>query len=199
MELQPANAFILHRQAANTWSVFIDYWANSYDYSAENTDYDLYVAKRDDTFEFDKANLRKLFEWKNNTGEKLTSKKESTVNKLIDKLPEINQLLGQWNDVLFQEHFGKISAVWQTYLMHIIQPDRFPIFDQHVYRAFAYLQLGKPDELQRLNTTKQKLGLYRQYQSFFDGIKQESGCATRDIDKALWAFGRFIKQYKVLL
>ncbi|GAB4035507.1 hypothetical protein [Spirosoma jeollabukense] len=67
MERQPTNAFILHRQPAANWAVFIDYWAKTYDYLSENPDYDRFVAERDATFAFDKTNLRKLFEWKNKT------------------------------------------------------------------------------------------------------------------------------------
>lgn len=194
MESQPANAFILNRQSATDWSTFIDYWAKAYDYLAKNSDYDRFVAERDDTFVFDKINLRKLFEWKNKTGDKLTAKKEKTVDRLIDNLPLINQLRKQWDDKLFHTQFGKISAVWQTYLMHIIQPTRFPIFDQHVYRAHVYLRTGRNEELN--GTTKQKVNAYQAYRTFFDEVKQASGNSSRDLDKAFWSFGRFIRQYR---
>lgn len=199
MQAQPVNTFILQRQPTESWSAFIDYWAMAYDYLESNSAYDQYVSNRDSTFEFDKDNLRALFTWKNKTGDQLTAKKEGTMINLIDSLPKINQLRQQWNDEAFRAEFGSISAVWQTFLMHIIQPERFPIFDQHVYRAYSYLQPGQPDELNRLTTTRQKMVAYGRYQLFFNTISKGSGSTPRAIDKALWAFGRFIKQYPALV
>jgi len=33
-----------------------------------------------------------------------------------------------------------MSAIWQIFLLHIIDPTNYPIFDQHVYRAHYYLE-----------------------------------------------------------
>lgn len=196
MAFLPTNAFVVHRQTADSWSTFIDFWDKTYDYLADNLDYERYVVKRDSSFTFNPVNLRKLFEWKNKTGENLTAKKEATVDGLINKIDDLNILLVSWDEVLFKQQFGKISAVWQTFLMHIIQPNQFPIFDQHVYRAYTYLQTGKADEL--TSTNKQKLRHYEVYRSFFDAVRHESGCNPRHLDKAFWAFGKFLKQYNPL-
>lgn len=189
----PANTFIIQLQPVNNWSAFVNHWEKAYAYLDDNQDYDTYLVNRDVSFAFDKANLFRLFAWKNKTGDKLNAKKEKTVDGLIGKLVELNQLRERWDDSLFNKHFGEISAIWQTFLMHIIQPDRFPIFDQHVYRAFTYLQTSQAEELK--GTTKLKLTYYDQYRLFFDSIRNQSGCDARKLDRALWAFGKFIKQY----
>lgn len=118
----------------------------------------------------------------------------SLEQKIIAHLPTIQELAKEWAATTFDAKFGKLSTVWQTFLMHIIQPDQFPIFDQHVYRAYAYLQTGQGKELKGTITTQ--LTYYAEYCSFFDQVSRECpNLSPRSLDKAFWAFGKFIKQY----
>ncbi|KAB7731920.1 hypothetical protein F5984_06780 [Rudanella paleaurantiibacter] len=191
--LPTTQAWIIDCKPADDWKTFIEYWKGMYHYSSKSKAYDVYVIDRKMPFKFDSVILRGLFEWKNNTEDKLSEKKVSSVNQIIDKLEVVNQLADDWDAKTFSDSFGKISAIWQVFLMHVIQPSQFPIFDQHVYRASIYLQTGDIGELK--GTTKQKLNAYKEYQAFFGDVRLASACDSRNIDKALWAFGRFIKQY----
>ena len=194
MQISTENVWILSRQQTTDWSTFVQFWQSIYNYTSKSDAYQMYVIEREPSFRFDEENIRKLFEWKNNTGETLAAKKAASVAKIIDNLPIVRQLAKNWDDAVFYGSFGRISAVWQTFLMHIIQPDRFPIFDQHVYRAHAYLQRGEVSELK--GTAKHQLAMYETYQLFFQEIQNTSQCPPRSLDKAFWAFGKFIKQYK---
>lgn len=194
MKQSTERAWILSPQPVKNWSDFVQFWETMYNYSSNSNAYDELVLNRPPSFIFELEHLQKLFEWKNNTGETLAAKKATSVTKIMNNLPIVRQLAENWHDAVFNEHFGEISAIWQTFLMHIIQPDRFPIFDQHVHRAHAYLQQGEMSELK--GTTKQKLNQYVVYKSFFEEVRQESGCHPRHLDRAFWAFGKFIKQYK---
>ena len=78
----------------------------------------------------------------------------------------------------------------QNFLLHIIDPDKFPIFYQHVYRAYNFLVNRSIKEISDSN--KAKLICYDQYSKFFNKLKSESN-DPRKIDKALWAFGKFLK------
>ena len=196
MNMTSTRSWILLRQQTSDWSTFVNFWDTMYNYTSKSDAYQAFVIERDSSFVFDDTNVRKLFEWKNNTGEKLATNKENRVKYVIDALPIIKELNNEWDNNEFNRAFGKISTVWQTFLMHIIQPNKFPIFDQHVYRAWTYLQKGQAEELK--GTIKHQFSLYTSYTNFFDAIYSESGCNPRQLDRALWAFGKFIKQYPSL-
>lgn len=80
-----------------------------------------------------------LFEWKN--GMKINGhlRKQASIVKVISKLTQVNKLKADFDLLYFKRHFSDISAIWQIFLLHIIQPTQFPIFDQHVYRAHIFL------------------------------------------------------------
>jgi hypothetical protein len=43
--------------------------------------------------------------------------------------------------------FREGGVIWRIFWLHCWQPERFPIYDQHVHRAMRFLQTGKPDEI----------------------------------------------------
>ena len=194
MNILSSNRWILRQEALSDWNTFIEFWQRFYNYSSTNPAYEELIINRLRPFSDYTANqVRQLYLWKNNTKDKLNINKTSSVERMVQKLDIINQLVHEWNEVLFKVHFGKISTVWQVFLMHIISPDRFPIFDQHVYRAYSYLT--NQGSLALSGNVQNQLLLYKQYQLFFDQIQQDcSSISPRTIDQALWAFGRFIKQ-----
>lgn len=186
-------AFLPNQQPASSWLEFVQAWKEQYNYTSKNPAYDLYILNRQQPFIFEAKHIRELYQWKNDMGDKFTEKKERTVEYIIANLPAVQQLSTTWDDEVFRVTFKKIGAVWQIFLMHIIQPDCFSIFDQHVYRASTHLKTGKGLELNEINTTQRKIALYASYQNFYNSIRLDSGCHFRDLDKALWAFGKYIK------
>ena len=83
----------------------------------------------------------------------------------------------------------------EDFLLHIIRPEEYPIFDIHVYRAYTFITNGKSDELANYNNPKKYILYKERYLPFYSSLTALSGCSLTDIDKALWAFGKFIFIY----
>ena len=81
------------------------------------------------------------------------------------------------------------GMIWKIFTLHIMYPDRFPIFDQNVYRAMHYLQTGTIKEIPIKNTDKQATYI-NEYKPFY---KEHGVYEDRKLDKALFTFGQFLK------
>lgn len=144
------------------------------------------------------GDLRLLFEWKN--GMNLSSKKETSfINQVLQHEKLVDELKSEFKYEKFENTFGTMPAIWQIFLLHIIQPCEYPIFDQHVYRAFRFIQ--NQDEKELPATRQAKLNVfYSKYLPFFLDMKDLTNENDHfEIDKALWAFGRIIKEYPGLV
>jgi hypothetical protein len=166
---------------------FTDYWCEQYDY-AEPGLYKEQIGVRPITPE----GLRLLFAWKN--GMPLSARKAQALEeKIIAKLPVIQALSEKVDEAVFKEHFGKLRVVWQVFLLHIIDPEHFPIFDQHVYRAYRSIkdigQVGLEAE------PKLTMAGYREYQVFYQELLKQYDGIPKRVDDALWAFGKFLSRY----
>jgi len=125
--------------------------------------------------------ILKLYEWKN--GMKLSQKKmESVENNYPIGLKE--DLVGRYLD---SRRPG--GPIWNIFYLHINNPEEWPIFDQHVYRAMRSI-LNK--EINKLPTNKEKIyKIYRdEYKPFFKRFREKS---HRIKDKAFFAYGKSLK------
>lgn len=176
----------------NTAAEFIRFWSGVYDYPNLH----LYTDNIDKAV-LGERDLRALFEWKN--GMILSGKKEAVFQKIAGQLPVINQLKASMDEIAFFFHFGTVGAIWQILLRHIMAPKQNPIFDQHVYRAYECLSTGYiGSELGSYGPAK--LRLYEQYKEFFFQMGFEArDFSYRQIDQALWAFGKALKDNQPLL
>jgi hypothetical protein len=168
---------------------FIEYWKSQYNYPRMELYNNNIILQQ-----LDLPNLRELYEWKN--GMKLSSAKSRSLTKIAAELPLINHYKMKGIDqVEFNKRFDWMSTVWKVYLMHIISPTEYPIFDQHVYRAFCYLQKQVKED--SLGTNKQKETIYYEhYIHFYGDFKDASEKFNeKEIDSALWAFGKFLSMY----
>lgn len=172
---------------------FVKCWSRLYNYS-NYEQYQAIVTKPT----LSTGDLRLLFEWKN--GMNLSSKKEvSFLNQVLQHEELVNELKGEFENEKFENTFGRMSAIWQIFLLHIIQPSKYPIFDQHVYRAFRFIQNQDEKSLPFTRTAKLKV-FYKEYLPFFLDMKDLADEHDYfEIDKALWAFGRIIKEYPGLM
>ena len=68
-------------------------------------------------------------------------------------------------------------------------PKKFPIYDQHVHRAMASLKGWKDIEIPSYNKKKIESYLinFLPFWGLFSDFK------SKKVDKALWAYGRFLK------
>ena len=125
---------LLHSQANISLCTFINFWSKLYTFSNEAI-YTESINKET----FTKTDIQNLYKWKN--GMKLSVLKQKSLDtKIKAKLSIINVF--KKNDGIdlesFKNEFKNLTAVWKIFLLHIIKPDKYPIYDQHIHRAFLF-------------------------------------------------------------
>ncbi len=129
--------------------------------------------------------IKKWFVWKNGTP--LSPKKAKSI--LQYSLPE-EEIAADADNATVVEYLNRPGgAIWRIFFLHLQHPTKFPIYDQHVHRAMAVMR-GLPNhEIPLHNPTKVRtyLGEYIPFFARFDGHPH------RQVDRALWACGRFLK------
>ncbi|WP_410880782.1 hypothetical protein [Myroides sp. DW712] len=165
---------------------FIDFWSALYSYPQEE-EYECLIQKKT----FVEADLICLFTWKN--GMKLSTKKRQTLQeKILCKLSLIQQFKGEGFDIEdFKIAFGSLSAVWQLFLLHCINPVEYPMYDQHIHRAFCKIHKQAYHHITDRISEKSKLAFY--YKEYLGFVKEHKEFDLRKIDKALFTYGRFLK------
>ncbi|PIQ23443.1 hypothetical protein COW36_09360 [bacterium (Candidatus Blackallbacteria) CG17_big_fil_post_rev_8_21_14_2_50_48_46] len=161
---------------------FITYWSSKYIYSDE-WKYDQNISL---TKPFTKESREQLFQWKNGTGDRIAQHK---MNGIL-----LNYPLHFCGDIKRRYLNASQSggAIWNIFYAHCLEPENWPIFDQHVYRAMQFLKKGSILELSQKNKDKYEVYL-NEYINFF---KSFSGHPQREIDKALMCFGKYLKAIK---
>jgi hypothetical protein len=163
---------------------FVNYWSAFYNYPKE----DLYT-ERIGKNEFTTDDIEKLYVWKNGTP--LSQKKKVPLKVITDKIGVVNRLKSAFDLELFKREFNGISAIWKIYLLHVIAPNAYPIFDQHVCRAFYFLTEHKLKEIPIKNSEKESF-YFKNYVGFFNDLAN-GNIPRKKIDEALWALGKFLK------
>ena len=166
---------------------FVDFWSALYEDPRE----DLYAKsiKRPLT----PKRVGPLFIWKN--GGKLSKPKQRSVeHNFIARLDELHDLPKDTPAETFLARFATGGVIWRIFWLHCWQPDRFPIYDQHVHRAMMLIEDREPDELSAKDD-RRKIRLYLdRYLTFH---RRFAGSDQRSVDRALWAFGKFIKAWRL--
>jgi hypothetical protein len=169
-------------------NVFVAFWKQIYDYPKA----DRYLQELLKP-EISVVKLEFLFTWKN--GMSLSGpKKQSFLKQIAEHIDIISELRKEFNQEIFDATFGSLTTIWQTFLLHIIKPTAFPIYDQHVYRAHSFLLSGRAEQIPT-NKTQKRDSYYNQYIPFFRKLEAVASDHNHiEIDKALWAFGKMLKQ-----
>lgn len=179
-------------QSTYSHSEFISFWKVRYRYESEINYSELLKS------EVTEKNLKELFVWKN--GMKLSPKKEESFKqKILPRIETIEKYKIQRElpiKVLYEE-FDQVSLVWRVFLCHVVRPDEFPIYDQHIHRAVLFIQ-GNENWKKVTNTLtknqKEKFYFDNYLKTFLPQLEEFS---LRDIDQALFAFGRYLKEYEL--
>lgn len=155
---------------------FVSYWSSRYSY--QNGD------KYDDNINepLTESSIMELFEWKN--GSVLSAKKEKSVKD--NYLPIFS---GNKED-RYLNPYESGGAIWNIFYLHCLDPDKYPIFDQHTLRAMKYMQTKEI-----INTDISDANKYKIYKNeYIPFINSFSSIDKRTSDKALFAFGQFLKR-----
>lgn len=158
---------------------FILHWSSKYSYSAEHK-YTNNIGKT-----LTKDSLQELFEWKNGTGSVIADRKAKSICK------NYPLTFNGGRRERYLNHNLSGGAIWNIFYLHCLDPKTWPIFDQHTFRAMYYIQTGRIMEIG--NNDKKKYELYEsEYIPFVKNLRILVD-DQRLVDKALFAFGQFLK------
>ena len=181
---------------SNDLDSFIERWSKLYSFKNELV-YREAISKKEYTI----TDIQKLYVWKN--GMKLSELKQKSLDdKIKSKLSVINEFKS--TDELdlnaFSQDFINLSAVWKIFLLHIIKPTTYPIYDQHIHRSFLFIH--NEDWSNISNDTisnKDKETFY--YNRYLPFIQRSNVTNLKQLDEAFFAFGQFLntRNYATLL
>lgn len=181
---------ILNKTEANDLHTFISFWSKLYSYRPGLEH--LYKDAIDNK-QYDEKDIQAFFTWKN--GMKLSSGKQTSLNRKIkSKLSIINKLKASkdFEVTVFSENFKNLTVVWKIFLLHIINPKKYPIYDQHIHRTYNFIH-GLPynhREIEPLTEKEKERFYFDEYLAFIDTI---NGIGLKTIDEAFFVFGQFLK------
>ena len=161
---------------------FVEFWAARYT-GYDDEFYDANVGQ-----DLTESRILEWFIWKNGTPLS-EAKRQSVLRNFVARRGELDLALNETAAQLLAR-FSEGGAIWRIFWLHCCQPARFPIYDQHVHRAMGFIQSGVPEEIPERDPQKIRayLDLYMAFHAQFDGIP------FRQVDKALWAFGKFLSE-----
>ena len=176
---------IITNKQSGSLQEFISFWSKLYVYDNAV----LYERIHNKTLSED--DLKDLYKWKN--GMKLSQAKEKSLNtKIISKLEIVNNLRAASNFDLeyFLKEFKQVSGVWKVFLLHILKPNRFPIYDQHVHRAYRFINNQSSNDIRASMKESLKLEFY--FEEYYPFVRQSQITDLKKMDEAFFAFGQFI-------
>jgi hypothetical protein len=164
---------------------FVEFWAARYPTAYEPI-YQAHIGKP-----LTKKRLLELFRWKNN-GPIAKHKFKSILRNYIESKPTPPLPGDQGALRSFISQPG--GTIWRIFWLHCYEPSRYPIFDQHVYRAMRCLTGGRVEEIPRANLAKAS-AYVDQYLPFHSRFTYKN---RKRVDQALWSYGKYLKSWKGL-
>ncbi|CAH0995087.1 hypothetical protein EMA8858_01207 [Emticicia aquatica] len=174
------------------FSQFVEVWSQFYDYNSPwepNYNKHIKIGKP-----FTHNDIIKLFEWENQAG-----LGRIRAGAIKDKIyPEIDYV----NDMKFEESidineynnkFITVPAVSRTFLLHIIKPEVYPLYDLNVHIAYNFIH----DIDSKLHPfpvrPEDKIKFYfRKLMPFIESVR--GNYSLKKVDEALNSFGQLIKR-----
>ena len=169
---------------------FVKFWAKMYNYGNETT-YNEFIGQ------LTTESIRNLFAWKA-TGMNRTSimaGKNQFVEIILEKLDHFQNIplnTPEDADGFLTNELENRGMIWKIFTLHILHPDKYPIFDQNVYRAMIYLKTGDIKEIPSKGKDKQQIYI-NEYLPFYN---EHGSYEDRKLDKAFFSFGKFLKSYR---
>ncbi len=187
----------LNTNISNNIDAFINAWSKLYSNSNEAI-YNKSIVKE----ELTKTNIQNLYKWKN--GMKLSILKQKSLDtKIKAKLSIINTFKSN-NEIdidAFRKEFKNLQAtVWKIFLLHIIKPNKYPIYDQHIHRTFLFIHNEDWSNISNTSiSNKAKEQFY--FERYLPFIKAQNIKDLKKLDEAFFAFGQFLntRNYSTLL
>jgi hypothetical protein len=172
---------IVYQPVSADKTAFVEFWAVRYQ-GYDDAFYEANVGR-----ELTESRILEWFTWKNGTPLS-RAKRQGVLTNFASRREELAEVPLDEPASEFLSRFRDGGAIWRIFWLHIWQPSRFPIYDQHVHRAMRFIETGLVEEIPAKDPEKVRVYLdnYMAFHKEFDGI------GNRLVDKALWAFGKFI-------
>jgi hypothetical protein len=174
--------FIIYEPVGVDAKAFVEFWADRY----TGYDDDFYEANVGQ--ELTEARILDWFEWKNGTPLS-QAKRRSVMRNFVARRDELVQIEDDTPSAVLTR-FSEGGVIWRIFWLHCWRPARFPIYDQHVHRAMRFIDEGVREEIPAGDALKIRAYI-EQYMPFYARF---NGLRHRAVDKALWAFGKFIAE-----
>lgn len=159
---------------------FLAHWAPRY--TDDDAPYERHIGRP-----LTEDGLWALFRWKNGGG--IAPLKQASIrrNYPLDPPPDPE---GRYLD---ERRPG--GPIWNIFYLHCLDHARWPIYDQHAHRAMVWIQENRIDELPNGGARATKRAIYACYRErFVPFIRGFAETDRRRVDRALFAFGRFLKR-----
>lgn len=162
---------------------FVSFWSMQYRYELEHL-YDNNIGKP-----LTEARVWDLYKWKNGTW-KIANNKQQSIRTVY--LPELTNIPKLANIQDGKEYLAKLTggAIWDIFWLHCVNPDLFPIFDQHTYRSMSKIEALSQTKISAYRPKK----IYAYFEQYIPFTKKFMSVSSRELDKALFAYGRFLKK-----
>ncbi len=170
---------------------FVDKWSPLYSYKNEYK-YDQFILTALD----DKNSFVEMFKWKNGTGDVISKPKMKSVLGYWDKIDVLRNLKSSFSWEVFEEEFQpqKSSSIWKLFLLHIMNPKEFPIFDQHVFRSYNFFTNGQIQDIP--DSDNQKFQVFKsKYKDWFKELVDDK-VPPKKLDESLFCYGQMLKGLK---
>ena len=170
----------------------MELWSSRYFYKVE----DKYTNHIETVFE-NRNSFDQLYQWKNGTGDKISGYKMKTIDGFWNKIDVLRSLKENFDWSRFERELNptKSSSIWKCFLIHLVNPNEYPLFDQHVYRSYRFITEGVIEEIP--NSHKRKYEIFRdEYCDWFNNLKVQHGLDPKKMDESLFSFGRMLKSIK---
>jgi hypothetical protein len=186
------NSFNIQIDGFANLNDFVALWSPSYSYKNESK-YKNHISTA-----LEKENsFLELFKWKNGTGDSIAGRKKDGVLKYWDKVEVLRDLKLNFDWNVFEKEFKphKKSTIWRLFLLHMMNPNEFPIFDQHVFRSYRFFTNGVIDEIPSYSNTIYQA--YKdEYQPWFNNLKSQFNGSPKKMDESFFSFGQMLKVIK---
>lgn len=173
----------VYQPTSVTPDAFVSYWSAVY---PEQDDVDLYSPH---IGSLSPEALHHLFRWKFGARFAVATRR-SVDTQVIPRLAELKGLPEDCDACAFLRLFSQGGAIFRIFLLHCWRPKRFPIYDQHVHRAMGAIESGHCEEMEGWPDGRKITSYLESYIPFH---RMFAASDQRLVDRALWAFGRFIK------
>jgi hypothetical protein len=114
-------------------------------------------------------------------------------NVIVSMIP--NEFILNTPEVLYKlMNLEGIGFVYAVFVLHCLKPEIFPLFDQHVMRAYKNIEEIYSLSDEDGNQSGWKWDDYVSYKRFFDRGLRETELTYLHLDRALWAYGKHLKK-----